>query len=151
MPAPAGSFRARLRDVGVACSSLLVLALLVGYALAGPTPELTAAVGPVVPQPGTSAVVQGRVTDASGDGLEGARIEVKRAERVFGSAVSDGDGRFRAMVKAPCGRYEISLRATTQGSNLETSPREYMCPGDAVPIEARIVTHGHFIWVPGPR
>jgi hypothetical protein len=125
--------------------------LLVAYALAAPTPELTLTVGSVVPQPGGTAVVQGRAVEPDESGLGGLRIQVRRAGRIAAEAVSDGTGRFRADVAGACGVYEVMLRTTWHGSELERRARRRLCPGDALPVDARVVTQGHFLWVPGPR
>jgi hypothetical protein len=140
-----------LRDVAVASASVLVVALLAAYAVAAPTPELTASVGPVVPQPGASAVVQGRVLEPNGGALDGARVDVLRAGRIVASAVTGDSGTFRLDLPGACASYRISLQARVQGSAIETVARRRLCPGDALPVDARVVTHGHFLWVPGPR
>jgi hypothetical protein len=139
-----------LRNVTVAFASAAVVALLVGYALAAPTPELTVRVGHVVPQPGEAAVVQGRVVEPDARGLRGLRVEVRRGREVS-AAVSDRTGRFRVDLAGGCGTYEITLAGRWRGSALEGDARRRLCPGDALPIQARIVTQGHFLWVPGPR
>jgi hypothetical protein len=128
-----------------------VLVLLIAYALAAPTPELRLTVGQVVPQPGATAVVQGRVVEPDASGLGGLRIQVRRGERLAATAVSDRTGRFRLDLAGGCGMYEVVLRATWQGSALEREARRRLCPGDALPLEARVVTQGHYLWVPGPR
>ena len=147
----ARSLRRFFRDLTVASASLLVVALLVGYALAGPTPELTASVGPVVPQPGASAVVQGRVVEPDGGALDGVQVDVRRAGRVAASTVTDDDGAFRVDLRGECASYRIVLHGRVQGSTVETAAQRRLCPGDALPIDARVVTQGHFVWVPGPR
>lgn len=139
------------RNVAVASASVLVLALLTGYALAGPTPELTITVGPVVPQPGATAVVQGRVLEPDDSGLGGLRIEVRRGRVLAGESVSDGTGRFRVDIKGTCGVYRVVLEATWQGSRLDGRTQRRLCPGDALPLDARVITQGHILWVPGPR
>lgn len=128
-----------------------MVALLVAYALAGPTAELTASVGPAVPRPGTTASVLGRVLDVNGGGLEGARIEVRRAGRLAAAGVSNDAGTFRVELRGSCSAYAISVQAHANGSSVGTDARRRLCPGDALPIDARVVTHGHFLWVPGPR
>lgn len=140
-----------MRNVAVALASAGVVALLVAYAFAAPTPELTLTVGHVVPQPGASAVVQGRVVEPDASGLGGMHIEVGRGGVIAGRAVSDRAGKFRIELKGVCGVYEVTLRATWQGSALERRTRRRLCPGDALPLDARIVTQGHYLWVPGPR
>ena len=86
-----------------------------------------------------------------GGGLRGARIEVRRTGRVAGTAVSDDAGAFRVSLAGSCAVYDISLRARTQGSTVTAATRRQLCPGDALPVDARVVTQGHFLWVPGPR
>lgn len=140
-----------MRDVTVASVSGVVVALLVAYVFAGPSAELTASVGPVVPRPGTSALILGRVLQVDGGGLEGARIEVRRSGRLAGTTVSDAAGRFGVDLRGACSAYAITLRAEAEGSTVGTVTRHRLCPGDALPIDARVVTHGHFLWVPGPR
>jgi hypothetical protein len=125
--------------------------VLVAYALASPSIALTAAVGPVVPRPGTSAFVLGRVVAADGSALQGATVEVRREGRLVGKALSDDAGEFRVRLRGPCTGYAISVRAESQGSTVATSSRRRLCPGDALPIDARVLTYGHFLWVPGPR
>ena len=140
-----------MRNVAVAFASVAVLAFLIAYALAAPTPELTLSVGSVVPQPGTTAVVQGRVVEPDESGLGGLRIEVRRGGRIAAAALSDGTGRFRVDLTGRCGVYEVLLKARWQGSALESTARRRLCPGDALPLDARVVTQGHYLWVPGPR
>jgi hypothetical protein len=129
-----------------------VLALLVLYAVAAPTASMRATVGQVVPRPGTAAVVLGRVLNSSGGGLKGARVEVRRTGRDAGTfAMSNAAGAFRVQLPGGCAVYEISVRARAAGSTVATTARRRLCPGDALPIDARVVTQGHFLWVPGPR
>jgi hypothetical protein len=149
--AAARSWAGFFRDVTVGAASVVVVALLVAYTLAGPSVELTASVGPAVPRPGTSAFVLGRVLEADGSGLEGARIEVRRSGRLAGTTVSDDAGAFGVELQGSCSAYAVTLRAEAQGSTVGTGLRRQLCPGDALSIDARIVTHGHFLWVPGPR
>lgn len=143
--------RGLLRNVTVALASAGVVALLVAYALAAPTPDLRLEVGHVVPQPGATAVVEGRVVEPDASGLGGARIEVRRTGDTSAAAVSDTAGRFRVDLAGGCGSYEVVMRATWKGSALEDRARRRLCPGDSLPIEARVVTQGHYLWVPGPR
>jgi hypothetical protein len=147
----ARSWRGSFRDIAVALASAGVVALLVGYVVAGPSAKLTASVRAAVPRPGTSAFVLGRILEADGSGLEGANIEVRRSGRLAGRTVSDDAGAFQVELRGGCSAYVISLRARAQGSNVETVARRRLCPGDALPIDARVVTKGHFLWVPGPR
>jgi hypothetical protein len=135
----------------VAVASAGVLGLLVLYALAGPTAKLAADVGPVVPRPGSTAVVQGRIIESGGGGLDGARIVIRRSGRQVGSAVSDDAGAFRVELGGGCASYRISIRARALGSDVDTVARRRLCPGDALPVDVRVVTQGHFLWVPGPR
>jgi hypothetical protein len=128
-----------------------VLALLVAYALAAPTPELRLTVGHVVPQPGATAVVQGRAVEPDASGLGGLRVQVRRGKGRAAIAVSDRTGRFRVDLRGGCGVYDVILRGSWQGSALESEARRRLCPGDALPLEARVVTQGHYLWVPGPR
>jgi hypothetical protein len=144
--------RSRIRDVAVAVASAGVLVLLVLYAFAAPDVSLKTHVGPVVPRPGLASVVLGRVLNSSGGGLEGARVEVRRAGRPgVTSRTSNAAGAFRVQLRGGCAEYAISVLARTQGSNLSSDVRRRLCPGDALPIDARVVTQGHFLWVPGPR
>lgn len=147
----ARSWRDSFRDATVAVTSAAVVVFLVAYVLSGPSAELTASVGPAVPRPGTSAFVLGRVLEADGSGLEGARIEVRRSGRLAAKTVSNDAGAFRVELRGRCAAYAISLRAETQGSTVERTSRRRLCPGDALPIDARVITYGHFLWVPGPR
>lgn len=147
----ARSLQAHIRDVFVACASVGVLALLVLYAVAAPTAALSTDIGPVVPRPGSTAVVQGRVLETDGGGLRGARIEVRRTGRTAGTAVSDDAGAFRVELPGSCAVYDISLRVRAQGSTVTAAARRQLCPGDVLPVDARVVTQGHFLWVPGPR
>jgi hypothetical protein len=143
--------KAGFRDVVVAFSSIGVLVLLVVYALAAPSATLRAEIGSVVPRPGSTAVVQGRVLTSDGGGLAGARVVVSRAGRAVGSGASDDAGAFRVALRGSCAAYRISIQARAVGSNVETVARRRLCPGDALPVDARVVTQGHFLWVPGPR
>jgi hypothetical protein len=144
-------WRSGFRDIVVASSSLGVVGLLVLYALAGPTAKLAADVGPVVPRPGSTAVVLGRVLEADGGGLDGAQIVVRRSGRPAGTAVSDDAGAFRVELRGSCASYRIAIRARALGSNVKAVAQRQLCPGDALPVDVRVVTQGHFIWVPGPR
>jgi hypothetical protein len=143
--------RTALRNVAVALTSVGVVALLVAYAFAAPTPKLSLTVGHVVPQPGATAVVQGRAVEPDASGLGGVRVEVRRGRTNAASAVSDRTGRFRVDLSGGCGVYEVTLRARWQGSGLESEAQRRLCPGDALPLQARVVTQGHYLWVPGPR
>jgi hypothetical protein len=140
-----------VRDVTVVCASAGVLALLVFYALAAPTAKLKASIGSVVPRPGSTAVVRGRVLEPNGGGLDGARIVVRRSGRTIGAAVSDDAGTFRVDLSGRCAVYDISVRAHAFGSTVETAARRQLCPGDALPMDVRMITQGHFLWIPGPR
>ena len=139
------------RNIAVASASVLVLALLTGYALAGPTPELTLTVGPIVPQPGETAVVQGRFLEPDDGGLSGMRVLVRRGRAIAAESVSDRNGRFRVELRGSCGVYRVTLRATWQGSSLAGGTQRRLCPGDALPLDGRVITQGHILWVPGPR
>jgi hypothetical protein len=143
--------RRRVRDLFVACASAGVLAFLVAYALAAPTAALTADMGPTLPRPGSEAVVEGRVLEADGSGLEGARIVVRRAGRTAATTVSRDGGEFRVELEGGCSAYAVSLHAQVDGSAVETASKRRLCPGDSLPVLARVVTQGHFLWVPGPR
>jgi hypothetical protein len=143
--------RGRLRNATVALASAGVVAFLIAYALAAPTPELELEVGHVVPQPGVTAVVEGRVVEPDASGLGGSRIEVRRDGDISATAVSDEAGRFRIDLVGSCGTYEIVLRTTWQRSALEDRGRRRLCPGDSLPLDARVITQGHYLWVPGPR
>jgi hypothetical protein len=96
-------------------------------------------------------LVAGRVVAADGGALEGAEIEVRRGKRLVGRTLSDSAGEFRIRLRGSCSGYAISLEAQTHGSTIETFSRRRLCPGDALPIDARVLTYGHFLWVPGPR
>ena len=142
----------RIRDATVAFASVGVLGLLVLYAVAAPTVSLRTKVGSVVPLPGPTSVVLGRVLNSSGGGLKDAQVEVRRVGReARASGVSNAAGAFRVRLPGSCALYAISVRARAEGSNVGTSVRHRLCPGDALPIDARVVTQGHFLWVPGPR
>lgn len=143
--------RTVLRNVVVALTSVSVVALLLGYAFAGPTPGLTLSVGHVVPQPGATAVVQGRAVEPDASGLGGVRVNVLRGGAIAAEAVSDRRGMFRVDLIGGCAVYEVTLQAKWRGSALEGEARRRLCPGDALPLEARVVTQGHYFWVPGPR
>lgn len=148
---PEAEPRRRLaRNAAVALASVGVLALLVAYALAAPTPELELTVGEVVPQPGTTAVVQGRTLQPDASALRGVRVEVRRGATTAVD-VSDASGRFRVDLAAGCGVYELTLAVEWKGSELERRAWRRLCPGDSLPLEANVITQGHFLWVPGPR
>jgi hypothetical protein len=141
----------RIRDSVVALSSFGVLGLLAFYALAAPTAKLSADVGSVVPRPGSTAVVQGRIIEPDGGGLKGARVVVRRGDRPAGVAVSNDAGAFRVELRGGCALYVIAIDAGAVGARVTTDIRRRLCPGDALPVDARVVTQGHFLWVPGPR
>jgi hypothetical protein len=96
-------------------------------------------------------VVEGRVVEPDASGLGGLRVEVHRAGGMSQTTVSDDTGRFRVALGRACGLYEVALRTTWKGSPLEGSAERRLCPGDSLPIDARVVTVGHYLWVPGPR
>jgi hypothetical protein len=146
-----GTLRRKGRDVVVACASVLVLAFLVLFAVAAPSNELSASVGSVVPRPGESVNVEGRIVGASGDGLEGAEVVVRRAGMEPARALTNSSGRFRVSFRAACATYDVSLAAVASGDEVATSTTSRLCPGDSLPVDARVVTHGTFLWVPGPR
>jgi hypothetical protein len=76
---------------------------------------------------------------------------VRRSDRLAGTTVSDEAGAFGVELRGGCSAYAITLRAEAQGSTVGTVSRHRLCPGDALPIDARVATQGHFLWVPGPR
>ena len=141
------------RDVAVAVASAGVLALIAFYAVAAPTASLTASIGPIVPRQGSNPLVLGRVLNSGGGGLEGARIAVARAgsERPVAFGTSDASGSFRVELPSRCAVYDISLEARAEGSTVRKRADRRLCPGDALPVDARVKTQGHFLWVPGPR
>ena len=135
----------------MAGTSAAVLALLAFLALASPTSKLTAAVGPVVPRPGNQAVVEGRVLTASGGGLEGAQVAVGRKGGKRAVASSGPDGSFRVVLSGGCSMVTVSVQAEANGDDVATASRARLCPGDSLPVDARVHTYGHYLWVPGPR
>lgn len=139
------------RDTTVALASTAVVTFLVLYAVAAPSARLSADIGPIVPRPGSTAVVQGRVIEPDGGGLKGAHVAVRRAGRVAGVGVSNEAGAFRVAVAGSCAVYDISVRARALGSTVTAAARRQLCPGDALPVDVRVITQGHFLWVPGPR
>jgi hypothetical protein len=141
----------RVRDVVVAVASVGVLGLLVLYAIAAPGVSLSTNVGSVVPLPGRTAVVVGRVLGSDGGGLKGARVDVRVGPRTTGSALTNAGGAFRVKLLGRCALYTVLIRASTQGSNPTATVRRRLCPGDALPVDARVVTQGQFLWIPGPR
>lgn len=145
------SVRARAHDAVVGTASLAVIGLLVLYAVAAPSAKLTASIGPVVPRPGNSAVVQGRVLNSSGGGLGGAEIVVRSQGRQLASVRSHDNGTFRIDLGRRCATYDVSIHARSAGTNVRTATSRQLCPGDALPVDAHVVTEGHFLWVPGPR
>jgi hypothetical protein len=141
------------RDLAVALASAGVVALLVFYAVAAPTASLTASIGPIVPRQGSSPLVLGRVLDSGGGGLKGARIKVARvsSDRAVAFGTTDASGSFRVELPSRCGDYAISVEARAEGSTVRKRDHRHLCPGDALPVDARVKTQGHFLWVPGPR
>ena len=141
------------RDLVVAVASAGVLVLLVFYAVAAPTVSLTASIGPIVPRQGSTPLVLGRVLNSGGGGLEGARIEVARpgSERPIAVGTSDASGSFRVELPSRCAVYAISVEARAEGATVRKRDDRRLCPGDALPVDARVKTEGHFLWVPGPR
>jgi hypothetical protein len=95
--------------------------------------------------------VEGRVLTAGGGGLEGAEVAVLRAGGDRQTASSGPDGTFRVFLSGGCSTYTVLLRARASGDAVETASRARLCPGDSLPVDARVVTYGHFLWVPGPR
>jgi hypothetical protein len=140
-----------LRDATVALFSIGVIALLVLYAIAAPSVSMSAGVEQVVPLPGRTAVVVGRVLTSGGSGLKGARISVRSADGVKRTATSNAAGAFRVALPGRCSLYAVTIRASADGSNVSAAVRHRLCPGDALPVDARVVTQGQFLWVPGPR
>jgi hypothetical protein len=93
------------------------------------------------------------VLGTTGGGLRGARIAVARngADRPLATGTSDASGAFRVELPGRCGVYEISIQARAEGSTVRKTAQRSLCPGDALPVDARVKTQGHFLWVPGPR
>jgi hypothetical protein len=143
--------RAFVRNATVAIVSAAVVAFLVFYAVAAPTARLNADVGPVVPRPGTTAVVQGRVIEPDGGGLKGAQVVVRGVGRRPQAGTSNSAGAFQVELSGKCALYDISIRARALGSTVTSHTRKQLCPGDALPVDVRVVTQGHFLWIPGPR
>jgi hypothetical protein len=143
--------RTPFRSVIVALSSVCVLVLLVLYAIAAPNVSLSASAGSVVPLPGSTAVVLGRVLSSSGGGLKNARVEVRRPGRQAVHATSNAAGAFRVALPGSCAVYTVSIHARAQGSTVAATVRQRLCPGDAMPVDAHVVTQGQFLWIPGPR
>jgi hypothetical protein len=141
------------RNIVVGLASAGVLALLVFYAVAAPTASLSASVGPVVPRQGSNPVVLGRVLGPTGGGLRGARIAVARdgAGRPLATGTSDRSGTFQVELPARCAVYDISIEARAEGTTVRKTDERRLCPGDALPVDARVKTQGHFLWVLGPR
>jgi hypothetical protein len=77
-------------------------------------------------------------------------VTVARGGEISATAVSDEAG-FRIDLVGSCGTYEIALRTSWQGSALEHRGRRRLCPGDSLPLDAPVVTQGHYLCVPGPR
>jgi hypothetical protein len=150
-PPAARSLRGFVRNAFVASTSLAVLAVLVIFVLASPSSKLTAKVGPVLPRPGNQAVVEGRVLTAGGGGLEGAEVAVLRTGGKRETASSGADGTFRVFLSGGCATYTVLVRAKASGDDVKTASRARLCPGDSLPVDARVKTYGHYLWVPGPR
>ena len=93
----------------------------------------------------------GRVVGPTGDGIKGAEVVVRRSGMTPVRALADASGAFRVALRGECASYVVSLSAKSGGDTVGTSARRHLCPGDALPVDARVVTHGHFLWVPGPR
>jgi hypothetical protein len=140
-----------LRDATVVVFSAGVIGLLVLYAIAAPSVSMSAGFEPVVPLPGRTAVVVGRVLTSGGGGLKDARITVRSADGVARTTSSDAAGAFRVALPGRCSLYTVTIRAKADGSNVSALVRHRLCPGDALPIDANVVTQGQFLWVPGPR
>lgn len=140
-----------VRNVFVAGASLAVVVLIGFVAFAAPSSEITAQIGPVVPRPGANAVVEGRVLSASGSGIEGAQVAVTRVGGKRQIASSRENGAFRVVLDGGCSTYTVRVRAEANGDDVETASRARLCPGDSLPVDARVSTYGNFIWVPGPR
>ncbi len=150
-PRAARSLGALARNAFVASVSVGVLAVLVLFVFASPSSKLTAKVGPVLPRPGDQAVVEGRILTAKGSGLEGARVAVLGPGGERETASSGPDGAFRVFLGGGCSMYTVLVRAEASGDDVETTSRARLCPGDSLPVDARVVTYGHYLWVPGPR
>ena len=140
-----------VRNVLVAGASVAVVVLIGFVAFATPSSKITAQIGPVVPRPGANAVVEGRVVSASGSGLAGAQVAVTRVGGKREVASSGENGAFRVVLDGGCSTYTVLVRAQTNGDALETASKARLCPGDSLPVDARVKTYGNFIWVPGPR
>src|SRR5262245_56716150 len=140
-----------VRNAFVATTSAAVVALIGFVAFAAPSSKITAQVGPVVPRPGSNAIVDGRVLSASGNGLEGAHVAVTRSGGKREVASSGENGTFRVVLEGGCSTYTVVVRAQTNGGDIETASRVRLCPGDSLPVDARVKTYRNFIWVPGPR
>lgn len=126
---------------------MVVVAFLVAYALSSPTVEIDAAVAAVEQHPGRQAVLHGRVHDASGDGVADVEVRVERpgVRAVVGQ--SGERGYFRVDVVGACNRYRVVLRLPESEDAATEFGRE-LCPGDAVEVDARLVSEGQLVWVP---
>jgi hypothetical protein len=95
--------------------------------------------------------VLGRVLSSGGGGLEGARVDVRTGGRPVRQGTSNSAGAFRIALPGRCAVYTVAIHAPAQGSTVRATLRHRLCPGDALPIDAHVVTQGQFLWVPGPR
>jgi hypothetical protein len=146
--ARARSPRALFRDCAVALASAAVVAFLVGYALTTPRFTLRTTVSGVEHHPGSAAIVQGRVLEADGDGVGDAEVRVRRARGVSRVTRTGEEGRFRVDLGGSCAASRIEVSVRTEAKIVRSTLRRQLCPGDAVEVDARLVTRGHLIWVP---
>ncbi len=145
---PAAAWRSLVRNAFVAAVSAAVVAFLVFYALSRPEVKLQTSVGSLESHPGGSAIVHGRVLEADGDGVSGARLTVGRPGAPQRTARTGERGFFRLDVKGGCGTYEIELAARASGRSLARHLLQPLCPGQALELVGRIVATGNFVWVP---
>ena len=137
-----------VRDGAVALGSVGVVVFLIAYALSTPSVRVEAAVAAVSEHAGRDGVVHGRVLEAAGDPVEDAEVRLVRAGGAIRATHTGERGYFRLDVTGSCASYRIVFRVRGESERTEKELARELCPGDAVEIEARVVTDGQFIWVP---
>lgn len=146
--------RHRIGDYVTAAVSLLAL-VLVGAYLATPTRlalGLEIREGSAAQVPKGRTVIFGSVTDAQGEGVKGARIELshkKGGRRVKDLAMSSGsDGTFRKASKLKRGTYALEVSMKSGGKKVTARKTLKLQPGRAYSVDVQKKARGGLTLIP---
>jgi hypothetical protein len=148
---PAKGGRHRIRNVGVALCSLLVLVGFGSYLLAptGRAFAIDVSAGQSIAT--SSVVLYGEATDFSGAALPGVQINVNAAvpPRVLVATITSGsDGTFRVELNVPDGPYLLSF-VSPQGQQIQNAKRMVrLAAGHAYRVDVKTHRYGGFWFFP---